>query len=233
MRDGGLPVDDALPYPGAHHFQHLHGEGLLDLGGTPNCRAETLRELWGCSTHPWSPKYAPCVKNSMKSLFLCAIASVAASACSDTTTRPPTLDLTNFRVLEGSVVGGGQVDADEFPAMAEDGYSLVVNLRTEGEAFRENEGELARAAGMGYLHIPLGGGNLVRAHAVQLAAALDAHGDGHVLIHCGSGNRVGALWGLHVAVRDGLSADEGVQTARDSGMQSKDLADCVRAALTE
>lgn len=117
--------------------------------------------------------------------------------------------------------------------MVKDGYSLVVNLRREGEAFPENEGELARAVGMAYLHIPLGGEDLVEAHAAQLAAALDAHGDVPVLIHCGSGNRVGALWGLHVALRDGLSADEGVQIARDSGMQSKDLADCVRAALTK
>ena len=110
----------------------------------------------------------------MKSMCLWTLALLAASACSDATTKPPTLDLTNFRVLEGPVVGGGQVDADEFGAMAENGYSLVVNLRREGEAFPENEGKLARAAGMGYLHIPLGGDDLVGAHAVQLAAALDA-----------------------------------------------------------
>lgn len=173
------------------------------------------------------------MKNPMKSMCLGALALLAASACSDATTEPLALDLANFRVLEGTVVGGGQVDVNQFPAMAEDGYSLVVNLRREGEPFPENEGELAQAAGMNYLHIPLSGGDLVGAHAVQLAAALDAHGDGNVLIHCASGNRVGALWGLHVAVRDGLSADEGVQTARDAGMRSEGLADCVRAALSK
>ena len=173
------------------------------------------------------------MKNPMKSIGLWALALVAAPACSDATTQPPTLDLPNFRVLEGTVVGGGQVDVNQFPAMAEDGYSLVVNLRQEGEPFPENEEELAQAAGMNYLHIPLSGGDLVGAHAVQLAAALDAHGDENVLIHCASGNRVGALWGLHVAVRDGLSSDEGVQAARDAGMQSEDLADCVRAALSK
>ena len=147
--------------------------------------------------------------------------------------EPRSLDLLNFRVLEGRVVGGGQVDVEQFPAMAEDGYSLVVNLRSEAEPFPENEGELAQAAGMHYLHIPLGGGDLVETHATQLAAILDTHGDGNVLIHCGSGNRVGALWGLHVALRDGLSSDQGVQTARDAGMQSEDLADCVHEALSK
>jgi uncharacterized protein (TIGR01244 family) len=122
---------------------------------------------------------------------------------------------------------------EQFPAMADDGYTLVVNLRSEAEPFPEDEGGLAEAAGMHYLHIPLGGGDLVGTHATQLAAILDTHGDGNVLIHCASGNRVGALWGMHVALRDGLSSDQGVQAARDAGMQSEGLADCVRAALSE
>ncbi|MAG63269.1 MAG: protein tyrosine phosphatase family protein [Planctomycetota bacterium] len=147
--------------------------------------------------------------------------------------KPRSLDLVNFRVLEGRVVGGGQVDVEQFPAMADDGYTLVVNLRSEAEPFPEDEGGLAEAAGMHYLHIPLGGGDLVGTHATQLAAILDTHGDGNVLIHCASGNRVGALWGMHVALRDGLSSDQGVQAARDAGMQSEGLADCVRAALSE
>ena len=166
-------------------------------------------------------------------MCLGALTLLAAPACSDGTTEPLALDLTNFRVLEGRVVGGGQVDVEQFPGMAADGYSLVINLRSEAEPFPENEGELAQAAGMHYLHIPLGGGDLVRSHATLLAAALEAHGDGNVLIHCASGNRVGALWGLHVAVRDELNSDEGVQAARDAGMQSEGLAECVRAALAK
>ena len=173
------------------------------------------------------------MKYSMKSMCLGALALLASPACSDATIEPLALDLTNFRVLEGTVVGGGQVDVDQFPAMAEDGYSLVVNLRSEAESFPENEGELAQAAGMHYLHTPRGGSDLVGAHATQLAVALQAHGDGNVLIHCASGNRVGALWGLHVAVRDELNSDEGVQAARDAGMQSEGLAECVRAALAK
>ena len=171
--------------------------------------------------------------SSLKAVRRGALVLLVACACSDPGSEPPALELANFRILEGRVVGGGQVDVEHFPGMAADGYSLVVNLRSEGEPFPENEGELAQAAGMFYLHMPLGGDDLVADHATQLAAALDAHGDGSVLIHCASGNRVGALWGLHVAMRDGLSSDEGVQAARSAGMRSDSLADCVRAALAE
>ncbi len=147
-------------------------------------------------------------------------------------TPPATLNLLNFCTLGPGVVGGGQVHVADFPEMAASGYTLVVNLRLTGEDFPINEQALAEDAGLAYLHIPMGGDDLVAAHAHQLADALAAHGSGHVLVHCASGNRVGALWGLHVGLRDGLNADQANEIARKSGMRSESLAACVRAALS-
>ena len=114
--------------------------------------------------------------SSLQAVRRGALVLLVACACSDPGSEPPTLELANFRILEGRVVGGGQVDVEHFPGMAADGYSLVVNLRSEGEPFPENEGELAQAAGMNYLHMPLGGDDLVADHATALAAALRAAG---------------------------------------------------------
>lgn len=169
----------------------------------------------------------------IRRMSLCALAPLFLFSCTSPTVQPPTLELLNFRVLEGRVVGGGQVDVQQFQAMARDGYTLVVNLRRAGEPFPKNEAELARQAGLDYRHIPVGGDDLVVDHAYQLADALASNAKGHVLVHCKSGNRVGALWGLHVALRDGLSAEEGLQAARAAGMRSDGLGDCVRAALTD
>ncbi|HIG85864.1 MAG TPA: hypothetical protein EYQ25_02365 [Planctomycetes bacterium] len=172
----------------------------------------------------------PCPK---RNLFIrtSALTLLAMASCASTT-QPPTLNIKNFCHLAPGVVGGGQVDVAEFSAMAEGGYTLVVNLRRASEPFPANEGDLVKQAGMAYVHIPMGGDTLVANHAAQLNAALEEFGSGHVLVHCGSGNRVGALWGLHTAIQEGATPEEGVQMAKDSGMRSDSLANCVTAALT-
>ena len=97
----------------------------------------------------------PCPKRNpfrrAGALTLLAIASCAS------TTQPPTLNIKNFCHLAPGVVGGGQVDVAEFSAMAEDGYTLVVNLRRTSEPFPASEGDLVEQAGMAYVHIPMGG----------------------------------------------------------------------------
>ena len=166
---------------------------------------------------------------------LCALTVLTVISCAGpggVATEAPTLEIKNFRRLAPGVVGGGQVDVSEFQIMADGGYTLVVNLRQEGEAFPADEGKLAEQAGMGYLHLPMGGNTLVAENADQLAAALDEFGSGFVLVHCASGNRVGALWGLHTAIQQNADPQQGVALAQAAGMRSDSLAACVRAALT-
>ena len=145
--------------------------------------------------------------------------------------KPAELNLINFCVIAPGVAGGGQVDLADFPSMAESGYSLIVNLRLPGEPFPENEKDMAESAGMAYVAIPMSGKNMSPIHAQRLAEALEEHGKGNSLIHCGSGNRVGGLWGLYVGLRDGLSAEQAVEVGRAAGMVSESLADCIRQAL--
>ncbi len=161
--------------------------------------------------------------------FLLSISSCSGPQSSSHDPAP--INVFNFRVIAPGVVGAGQVDVTDFPGMAESGYSLVVNLRLPGEPFPGNEQEMAEAVGMAYVAIPMSGKNLSPIHAQRLAEALEAHGDGNALIHCGSGNRVGGLWGLYVGLRDGLSAEEAVKIGRAAGMESESLADCIRKAL--
>jgi uncharacterized protein (TIGR01244 family) len=170
---------------------------------------------------------------SLSTLLPAAALWIAAAACATGGERPEpgALDLPGFRILAPSVAGGGQPALEELAELAELGYGLVINLRRPSEPLAAEEGDLVRAAGLDYVAIPLGSADLTADHARHLAELLRERATGHVLLHCASGNRVGALWGLHIGLRDGLGIAETLEVARASGMQSPALAGCVREAL--
>ena len=64
-----------------------------------------------------------------------------------------------IRIDDGLSVDTGQPTREELERLAQDGFKTVVNLRTAGEQNQplspEAEGEVARKAGLDYLHIPV------------------------------------------------------------------------------
>ncbi len=71
---------------------------------------------------------------------------------------------------------------------------------------------------MAYVDVPIeGAAGLSEDRAMQFADAL-AEAERPVVVHCGSGNRVGALFALKAYYVEGKSADEALQIGRDAGM---------------
>ncbi|MDP6408039.1 MAG: sulfur transferase domain-containing protein [Planctomycetota bacterium] len=171
--------------------------------------------------------------------LLCAVLALLAAACVGVGVgvgegaEPAALDLPGFRLLGPGVAGGGQPTAEVLADLAGAGYGLVINLRRPSEPLASEEGELVRAAGLTYAAMPLGGDDLTAIHARELGELLAGETGAHVLLHCASGNRVGALWGLHVGLRDGLDVAGTLALARASGMRSPSLAKCVRRAVED
>ncbi|MDP6538924.1 MAG: sulfur transferase domain-containing protein [Planctomycetota bacterium] len=173
----------------------------------------------------------PIVRSLVRYAFLSAVLLIAACASAGERAGPTPLDLPGFCVLGPRVAGGGQPPVEVLETLSEASYGLVINLRRPTEPLAAEEGDLVRAAGVAYAAMPLGGDDLTADHARRLTALLEAHPDGHVLLHCASGNRVGALWGLLVGLRDGLDVAGTLEVARASGMRSPTLAKCVRLAV--
>lgn len=147
-------------------------------------------------------------------------------------TLPASLPIRNFLPITERVAGGGPPSADTIAEMKAMGYSTIINLRTSGESGVAEEAALAEAAGLHYVHIPISGGttNFRNAHAIS--QALEAAPDGRILLHCGSGNRVGAMWGLKEAIENGLNEDDAAEIARRSGMRSAGLESAVRGSIS-
>jgi uncharacterized protein (TIGR01244 family) len=114
-------------------------------------------------------------------------------------------------------VSTGQPDAETLRIIAEAGYVAVVDLRTAEEPRGFDEAATARELGLSYVSLPIGDADDI---SYKNAAALDkalAAFDGPVLLHCASGNRVGALFALSAKAR-GASDEEALARGDAAGL---------------
>ena len=127
-----------------------------------------------------------------------------------------TLPIVNFAVLSDNVAGGGVLSVDVVSTLTGLGYSTIINLQHAEEDGVAAEEEAVIAAGLEYLHLPMGGLDFTREQAVAVANAVN-NAEGTVLIHCRSCARVTAVWALAEAIDKGLNAEGAADIARNHG----------------
>lgn len=125
-----------------------------------------------------------------------------------------------FKRPRPNLLTGGQPDARAWPTLARHGVGTVINLRTPAEMAGRDEAAEAAAAGMDYLQIPVAGAaDITPDNARRLWQAVAA-ADGKVLVHCASGNRVGALLAVGAARERGLPVEDAIAFGRSAGLTS-------------
>ena len=105
------------------------------------------------------------------------------------------------------ITSSGQPNADQFALVAEAGYVAVIDLRGAEEDRGMDEAAVLGELNLEYVTMPLTGAEAIN---MENAAKLDqilAGYDGPVLVHCGSGNRVGAV----LALRESLHGANDVE----------------------
>lgn len=151
------------------------------------------------------------MKTLIKTLFILAISgSIFWSSAWAGEGVNQDLDMINVRQPMENLVTGGQPSEDDFIAFAEQGVELVINLRVPGEFDDFGEAGLVEGLGMRYVNIPVTSmSDLSPENARLLHDALDST-DGLVVLHCGSGRRVGALLGVEGYYFHDLSEEEAI-----------------------
>lgn len=125
----------------------------------------------------------------------------------------------NSRALQSGVVSGGQPNEDELAAAAAAGFKTVVNLRTPGELKDFDEQAVVEGLGMRYISIPVAGAaGLDRDNTERLAEVLADDALKPMVLHCGSGNRVGALVAMIAHDLEGQNAVEALRAGRAGGL---------------
>jgi uncharacterized protein (TIGR01244 family) len=118
--------------------------------------------------------------------------------------------------LEG-ITTAGQPNAEQFAAVAAAGFKTVIDLRTPAEDRGLDEKATVEKLGMGYMNLPVEGAKGVTyANAAALEKLL-AEAPRPVLIHCSTGNRVGALLALRAKL-DGADADSALSLGVAAGV---------------
>lgn len=132
--------------------------------------------------------------------------------------------LPNGRAPWPGVVSAGQPRGPEWSRLAESGVRTVVDIRERWEPRGHDEEAMVTAAGLRYIAIPFGHGHIPDATFDRVREVLRERGDGPVVVHCASGNRVGAALLPWWVLEEGLSEDEALQAAVKAGLASRSLA---------
>ena len=136
----------------------------------------------------------------------------------------PQAETSGTRQAASELLTSGQPTQQQLTELAAAGYRTVINLRTEKESGFEWERQLAMELGLQYHEIPIGGtADLNRANVERLASVLEK-GHGPFLIHCKSGNRVGAMLALKAVWLDGTEPNEALRLGRAAGMTTLEAA---------
>jgi len=115
---------------------------------------------------------------------------------------------------------GGQPSLEQLDALAKQGVRTVIDLRGDGEDRGYDEAAELQRRDLRYLKLPIGGAqDLTPANAAALKRLLVESGDG-VLLHCASGNRVGALLALMAAQEERLPPAQALDLGRAAGLKS-------------
>ena len=126
--------------------------------------------------------------------------------------------MSQFRQLTPDMAVSPQLTPSDVAAAAEQGFVLIVNNRPDGEEEGQPAGAeiaaAARAAGLGYVAIPVAGGGFGAPQVDALTEALAA-ADGPVLGFCRTGTRSTTLWALGQARR--RPVDDVLADARRAG----------------
>ena len=165
-----------------------------------------------------------------KLLLLVLVTVLSAAACvenSTTETRPSTettlkVDLeTVVRVGNVVPVNGvttaGQPDVAALSIFAEQGYRTVIDIRTEPEERGMDEAAVINDLGMEYVLFPIDKPEAINFDNARELSRLIEESEGPVLVHCGSSNRVGALFALQKSL-DGADDEVALEYGREAGM---------------
>ncbi len=124
----------------------------------------------------------------------------------------------NFKQPRPQLITGGQPEPNAWKQLAEAGVRTVVNLRPDSELPDRNEATEVKDANLIYVKLPIEGpASLNKAHVTALWQILN-QADGSVLVHCGTGNRCGAMLALTEAWFRKQDADDAIAFGKQAGL---------------
>jgi len=129
-----------------------------------------------------------------------------------------TTQLPNLKLPREGIYSSGQPTPEQFRQLRDEGLQAVLNLRPGGEHDLD-ERTVVEKLGMRYFEIPVSGPTEVtRENAQRFHEIMEDPENQPILIHCGTGNRVGALYALKSHHFDQVEAEAAVERGKLAGL---------------
>jgi uncharacterized protein (TIGR01244 family) len=158
-------------------------------------------------------------------LGLATLTLVLSAGLSGQVTKHELPGVRNFSRVDATVGCAGAVDPAAMSALRKEGFVSVINLREASEQGADVEGSRAAAqkAGLKYIHLPFNAGKPDREVVDKFLSAVADKSNQPVFIHCGSANRVGAMWMIKRALQDGWPIEKAQAEGQAVGLSSPQL----------
>ena len=158
-------------------------------------------------------------------LFPCCVAALLVGMGAAEKLAPPKVaksELGQTRNVHacGKLFLAGQPTPDDIEVIKKKGVKRVVTLRTDGEVSWD-EGGMIKKAGMEFVKVPFRGPNTLTDDVFdKVRRLLRDHEKTPTLLHCGSANRVGAVWLTHRVLDEGVPLQEAIKEAKTVGLRT-------------
>jgi uncharacterized protein (TIGR01244 family) len=164
--------------------------------------------------------------------ILTATCLAAALVAAVSAKGPDTYGIANASFPEPGVLAAGQPTGTQVQLAAEDGYKTVLDLRTPEEPRDFDEKEDARLNGLVYVNVPVSPATLDQTTIDRFLAAMK-QAQRPVLLHCSTGNRVGALWYAWLVLEKGVAPPAALAKAKAAGLKNPELAAKIEKLVAE
>jgi protein tyrosine phosphatase (PTP) superfamily phosphohydrolase (DUF442 family) len=118
-------------------------------------------------------------------------------------------DIYNYQKISDSIATSGQPTKEQFSAIKQSGYQLVVNLALpESTNALPDEKQIVEAEGIHYVHIPVVWEKPSIENVNEFFSVMEANSDKKVFVHCAANMRVSAFIYLYQRLHESISEEE-------------------------
>ncbi len=182
---------------------------------------------------PATSGHAPFRFAKLLTLFLVAAISQSAFGFQTTVAEPPKKqDVDSVKDVESGLLGStqnvhqcgnlmfsGQFAQTDLAKVAESSVKRVISLRTDGEV-KWDEKALVEASGIEFVAVPFRKPDSLTDDVFGKVRKLLKDQNKKTLFHCGSANRVGAVWLPYRVLDQGVSLETAMKEAKKIGLRA-------------
>ena len=160
-----------------------------------------------------------------RALIVAAFLSAGIEAQTPPSSQSSIEGVRNYTKVDATIGCAGATDSKALAGIAKLGYKAVLNLReaTEDGVNIEESRSAAEAAGLKYIHLPFKSSAPDPKVVDEFLKVVADTANQPLFIHCGSANRVGAMWLIKRMITDKWTEERALAEARSIGLTSAAL----------